>query len=53
MSNACRAVARQVLEVLEIDFNDHSLDDEANDDAERLPAAEMPLRLTQGARRSH
>ena len=53
LSNACRAVARQVLEVLEIDFTDHGTDDEADDAVERLPAAEMPLRLTQGARRNH
>ena len=46
-------VTRQVLEVLEIDFTDHGTDDEADDAVERLPAAEMPLRLTQGARRGH
>ncbi|HHW64696.1 MAG TPA: hypothetical protein GX403_12260, partial [Rhodocyclaceae bacterium] len=53
LSNACRAVARQVLEVLEIDFNDHGPEIEAEENVERLPAAEMPLRLTQGARRTH
>ena len=53
LANACRAVARQVLEVLEIDFTDHGTDDEVEDAVERLPAAEMPLRLTQGARRNH
>ena len=53
LSNACRAVARQVLEVLEIDFTDHGTGDEVDDAVERLPAAEMPLRLTQGARRNH
>ena len=53
LANACRAVARQVLEVLEIDFTDHGGEDEAIAAIERLPAAEMPLRLTHGARRQH
>ncbi len=53
LSNACRAVARQVLEVLEIDFADQAPDDEGEDIAEPLSTAEMPLRLTHGARRSH
>ena len=51
--HGCRAVARQVLEVLEIDFADQGPDDEGEDIAEPLPTAEMPLRLTHGARRSH
>ena len=52
LANACRAVARQLLEVLEIDFIDQ--DEESVGDAheERLSAAEMPLRLG-GVRRPH
>lgn len=53
LANACRAVARQVLEVLEIDFTDTGLDEEVAQTVERLPAAEMPLRLSQGQRRAH
>lgn len=53
LANACRAIARQVLEVLEIDFVDDAPEFEVEEPVERLPAADMPLRLTQGARRSH
>lgn len=53
LANACRAVARQVLEVLEIDFAEAGVGDEADHETEHLPAAEMPLRLSQGLRRAH
>ena len=53
LANACRALARQVLEVLEIDFADTYAEDERDAEGERLPAAEMPLRLSHGARRPH
>ncbi|HRP22732.1 MAG TPA: hypothetical protein PLF79_08520 [Thauera sp.] len=53
LANACRAIARQVLEVLEIDFIDDGQEYEVEETVERLPAADMPLRLTQGVRRSH
>lgn len=53
LANACRAVARQVLEVLEIDFSEAAFDEEEIDDVERLPPADMPLRLANAARRSH
>lgn len=53
LANACRAVARQVLEVLEIDFTEQVAEDETATAMETLPAAEMPLRLTHGARRPH
>jgi len=53
LANACRAVARQVLEVLEIDFTEQGAEDETSAAMETLPAAEMPLRLTHGARRPH
>ncbi len=52
LANSCRAVARQVLQVLEIDFADAPEDDEI-DTVERLSPAEMPMRLTSGMRRSH
>lgn len=52
LANACRAIARQVLEVLEIDFSARAEAEEEPDEVERLPAAEMPLRLTSGPRRS-
>ena len=52
LANACRAVARQVLQVLEIDFTDHE-DVEHISATEPLPATEMPLRLASGARRAH
>src|SRR5690606_16867032 len=47
LSNACRAVARQTLELLEIDTGlaSHGLID--IDVANRLPSDEMPLRCTQ------
>ena len=53
LANACRALARQVLEVLEIDFAETYAEDERDAEGERLPAAEMPLRLSHGARRPH
>lgn len=53
LANACRAVARQLLEVLEIDFIDHNEDTSGEEQDERLSPAEMPMRLVGGARRSH
>ena len=53
LANACRAIARQVLQVLEIDFSETTVDEELIDEVEPLPAAEMPLRLANAARRSH
>ena len=53
LANACRAVARQLLEVLEIDFIDHNEDTAGEEQDERLSPAEMPMRLVGGARRSH
>ncbi|GAB1460003.1 hypothetical protein [Thauera sp.] len=53
LANACRAVARQLLEVLEIDFIDHEEDAPGEAQEEHLPPAEMPLRLGSGARRPH
>jgi hypothetical protein len=52
LANACRSIARQVLQVLEIDFAE-AADDEHLDDVEPLPATERPLRLAGAARRSH
>ncbi|MDR2689505.1 MAG: hypothetical protein LBB76_07075 [Azoarcus sp.] len=47
LANACRAIGRQVLEILEIDVEvDDGDEASADDDIERLPAAEMPLRLS-------
>jgi len=53
LANACRAVARQLLEVLEIDYIDHEEDAPGEAQEEHLPPAEMPLRLGSGARRPH
>jgi chromosome partitioning protein len=53
LSNACRAVARQVLQVLEIDFAENTGLDEHNSDSAPLPASEMPMRLANPPRRSH
>ncbi|MBV2264516.1 MAG: hypothetical protein KUL79_13330 [Thauera sp.] len=53
LGNACRAVARQLLEVLEIDFIDHDEEPAGTEQDERLSAAEMPMRLAGGARRPH
>jgi len=53
LANACRAVARQLLEILEIDFIDHEEDVSGEAQGERLPPAEMPLRLGSGTRRPH
>lgn len=54
LANACRAFGRQVLEVLEIDVADigetHGLTIGSD---ERLPSAEMPLRLNPTSRRPH
>lgn len=52
LANSCRAVARQILQVLEIDFADTPDEDEI-DKLERLSPAEMPMRLTSTLRRSH
>ena len=52
LANACRAVARQLLEVLEIDFIDQDEEHIGEGQEERLSAAEMPLRLG-GVRRPH
>lgn len=54
LANACRAFARQVLEVMEIEHaepEDHPYLDEADQLGGRLSPADMPLRLQ--ARRSH
>lgn len=53
LANACRAVVRQLLEVLEIDYIDHEEDAPGEAQEEHLPPAEMPLRLGSGARRPH
>lgn len=53
LSNACRAIARQVLEVLEIDVADSAATRDEPETVETLPAAEMPMRLASGARRPH
>lgn len=53
LANACRAVARQLLEVLEIDFIDHDEEPSGAEQDERLSAAEMPMRLVGGPRRPH
>ncbi len=53
LANACRAVARQLLEVLEIDFVDHEEEDTGVEQEERLSPAEMPLRLAGSTRRAH
>ena len=39
LANACRAVARQVLQVLEVDFAEPAIDVEEVEEVERLPAA--------------
>jgi hypothetical protein len=55
LANACRALARQVLEVLEIDCVEAAAA-AADEDAagvERLSPADMPLRLSGAARRAH
>ncbi|CAM5467023.1 hypothetical protein [Thauera mechernichensis] len=53
LANACRAIARQVLEVLEIDFVDDTGLYDLEQASEQLPAADMPLRLAHNDRRSH
>lgn len=53
LANACRAIARQVLEVLEVDFSEQTIDDEDAGQVERLSPAEMPMRLATNARRPH
>ncbi|HJV27594.1 MAG TPA: hypothetical protein VJ673_18030 [Aromatoleum sp.] len=55
LANACRAFARQVLEVMEIDHVEpvaQAEDDEVDQVGGRLSAADMPMRL-QASRRSH
>lgn len=53
LANACRAVARQVLEILEIDVGDSCEVKDESVPGERLPAAEMPMRLSVTSRRPH
>ena len=54
LANACRALARQVLEIMEIDHVEPAVRGyEADDEVGRLSPAEMPMRLTQASRRSH
>ncbi|AWI75970.1 MAG: hypothetical protein C0607_17595 [Azoarcus sp.] len=53
LANACRAVARQVLEVLEIDVGDACEMRGETGTADRLPPAEMPMRLNVTSRRPH
>lgn len=50
LSNACRAIARQVLEILEIDVREDILAGTAGTgtEAHRIEAEEMPLRLALG-----
>ncbi len=53
LSNACRALARQVLGVLEIDYVDFPDDEETdNVSTSRLTAEEIPMRLTSAGRRA-
>src|SRR5690554_656666 len=49
LANACRALARQVLDVLEIDVAPATSELTSIDEANRLPSDEMPLRM--GSRR--
>ncbi|HRQ59344.1 MAG TPA: hypothetical protein PLN31_18160 [Azoarcus taiwanensis] len=50
LANACRAVARQILEVLEIEFQD-TMDEPENPTMDmRLGAEDMPLRFSVSAR---
>lgn len=53
VSNACRSIARQVLQVLEISFEDIP-DEQDSSDASlaRLDADELPMRLATSARRA-
>ncbi len=53
LANACRAIARQVLEVLEIDHATSGVSDGDADHTEPLSPADMPMRLNYGERRSH
>ena len=56
VANACRALARQVLQIMEIEQPEQALDvyDEDGDHAGgRLSAADMPMRLSHLARGSH
>ena len=50
VANACRAVARQVLEVLEIEYQDSDGDADENALDMRLDEDEMPMRLSAAAR---
>lgn len=55
LANACRALARQTLELLEIDSVEPMSayeDESSTNENGRLPPSEMPLRLGQGSRRS-
>jgi hypothetical protein len=53
LANACRAIARQVLEVLEVDFAEPAMEDDEMEPVERLSPAEMPMRLGVTMRRPH
>ncbi|ATE61015.1 P-loop NTPase family protein [Thauera sinica] len=53
LANACRAIARQVLEVLEVDFAEPVIDADEVEEIERLSPAEMPMRFASTARRPH
>lgn len=44
LSNACRQFARQILQIMEIEFADQP-DDATQGDAERIPDDEMPMRF--------
>jgi hypothetical protein len=54
LANACRALARQVLDVMEIDQPGPLAGlygEDAQEVGGRLPAAEMPMRLSYATRR--
>ncbi len=53
LSNACRAIARQVLAVLEIGHTDDPSTDGDDQTTAHLSPADMPMRLSQGERRFH
>lgn len=53
LANACRALARQVLDVLEVDFAEPAIEEDDIGVVERLSPAEMPMRLAPNARRPH
>lgn len=53
LANACRALARQVLEIMEIDGVESARGDDDVEAVGGLSAAEMPMRLTQSGRRPY